>query len=90
MRDTLPPSLLKVWPIIWMALFILIRVPKKILVLHGVVDQKKGWIDKNCIDLKQSSQLLVLRGKLPGLVVNVKDLQSEPWSSDVGSIPGFT
>ncbi len=29
-------------------------------------------------------------GKLPGLVVNVKDSLSEPWSSDVGSIPGFT
>jgi hypothetical protein len=29
-------------------------------------------------------------GKLPGLVVNVEDSQSEPWSSDVGSIPGFT
>ncbi len=23
-------------------------------------------------------------------MVNVKDSQSEPWSSDVGSIPGFT
>jgi hypothetical protein len=31
-----------------------------------------------------------IQGKLPGLVVNVKDSQSEPWSSDVGSIPAFT
>jgi hypothetical protein len=29
-------------------------------------------------------------GKLPGLVVNIKDSQSEPWSSDVGLIPVFT
>jgi hypothetical protein len=29
-------------------------------------------------------------GKLPGLVVSVKDSQSEPLSSDMGSIPGFT
>ncbi len=28
-------------------------------------------------------------GKLPGLVVNVEDSQSEPWSLDVSSIPGF-
>jgi hypothetical protein len=30
-----------------------------------------------------------LLGKLPGLVVNVKDSLSEPWSLDVSSIPGF-
>ncbi len=29
-------------------------------------------------------------GRLPGLVVNVEDSQSEPWSLDVSSIPGFT
>ncbi len=29
-------------------------------------------------------------GKLPGLVVNIEDSQSEPWSSDVGLITGFT
>jgi hypothetical protein len=28
-----------------------------------------------------------LAGKLPGLVVNVEDSQSEPWSLDVSSIP---
>ncbi len=32
---------------------------------------------------------IVLLGKLPGLVVNVEDSQSEPWSLDVSSIPGF-
>ncbi len=29
-------------------------------------------------------------GKLPGLVMNIKDSQSEPWSSDVSSILWFT
>jgi len=29
-------------------------------------------------------------GKLPGLVVNIEDSQSEPWPLDVGSNPGFT
>ncbi len=29
------------------------------------------------------------KGKLPGLVVNIKDSQSEPWSLDVSSVPGF-
>jgi hypothetical protein len=29
------------------------------------------------------------QGKLPGLVVNVEDSQSEQWSLDVSSIPGF-
>ncbi len=28
-------------------------------------------------------------GKLPGLVVNADNSQSEPWSLDVSSIPGF-
>jgi hypothetical protein len=28
-------------------------------------------------------------GKLPGLVVNVEDSQSEPWSLDMSSIPRF-
>ncbi len=28
--------------------------------------------------------------KFPGLVVNIEDSQSEPWSSDMGSIPVFT
>jgi hypothetical protein len=28
-------------------------------------------------------------GKLPGLVVNIKDSQSEPWSLDMSSVPGF-
>jgi hypothetical protein len=27
--------------------------------------------------------------KLPGLVVNFEDSQSEPWSLDLSSIPGF-
>ncbi len=31
-----------------------------------------------------------LRGKLPGLVVSVKDSMSETWSLDVSSIPGYT
>jgi hypothetical protein len=30
------------------------------------------------------------KGKPPGVLVNIKDSQSEPWSSDMGSIPGFT
>jgi hypothetical protein len=30
------------------------------------------------------------QGKLPSLVVNIEELQSEPWSSDGSSIPGFT
>ncbi len=30
-----------------------------------------------------------LLGMLPGLVVNVEDSQSEPWSLDVSSIPKF-
>ncbi len=34
-------------------------------------------------------KILAQSGKLPGLVVNVKDSQSEPWSLDVSSIPGF-
>ncbi len=29
-------------------------------------------------------------GKLPGLVMNIEDSQSEPWFSDVSSIPGCT
>jgi hypothetical protein len=29
------------------------------------------------------------KGKLPGLVVCIKDSQFEPWSLDVSSIPGF-
>ncbi len=29
-------------------------------------------------------------GKLPDLVVNIEDSQSEPWSLDVSSILGFT
>ena len=32
----------------------------------------------------------MLKGKLSGLVVNIKDSRSEPWSLDVGSNPGFT
>ncbi len=34
-------------------------------------------------------QLENKQGKLPGLVVNVGDSQSEPWSLDVSSIPGL-
>jgi hypothetical protein len=34
-------------------------------------------------------QVPVKKGKLPGLVVNIEDSQSEPWSLDVSSIPGF-
>jgi hypothetical protein len=34
--------------------------------------------------------MLGIIGKLPGLVVNVEDSRSEPWSLDVGSNPGFT
>ncbi len=29
------------------------------------------------------------KGKLPGLVANAEDSQSEPWSLDVSSIPGL-
>jgi hypothetical protein len=35
------------------------------------------------------SIVIIQGGKLPGLVVNIKDSQSEPWSLDVGSIPRF-
>jgi len=37
---------------------------------------------------KTTNKILV--GKLPGLVVNVEDSRSEPWSLDVGSNTGFT
>jgi hypothetical protein len=33
---------------------------------------------------------IISKGKPPGLVVNAEDSRSEPWSSDVGSDPGFT
>ena len=33
---------------------------------------------------------LMLLGKPPGLVVNVVDSRSKPWSLDVGSNPDFT
>ncbi len=35
------------------------------------------------------TNFLTGKGKLPGLVVNVEDSQSEPWSLGVSSIPGF-
>ncbi len=36
------------------------------------------------------SEIKLFQGKLPGLVVNIEDSQSEPWSSDVGLILGYT
>ncbi len=41
---------------------------------------------RNALKIKTETS----RGKLPGLVVNVKDSHSEQWSSDVSSIPWFT
>jgi hypothetical protein len=38
---------------------------------------------------KQKVKIIIVFGKLPGLVVNVEDSQSEPWSLDVSSIPVF-
>jgi hypothetical protein len=51
------------------------------------------WIFKVaalCFLVKKDAMNKKMLGKLPGLVVNVKDSQSEPWFSDMGSIPGFT
>ncbi len=42
------------------------------------------------VEVEQLRNLLVFKGMLPGLVVNVKDSHSEPWSSHVSSIPRFT
>ncbi len=44
----------------------------------------KSLVHKNSLVLKNVGQ-----GKLPGLVVNIEDSQSEPKSLDVSSIPGF-
>ena len=44
----------------------------------------------NCQDNKQYFYSSTQLGNPPGLVVHVEDSRSEPWSSDVGSNPGFT
>ncbi len=41
------------------------------------------------VNLKIFTKFSMKKGKLPGLVVNIEDSQSEPWSLDVSLIPGF-
>jgi hypothetical protein len=46
--------------------------------------EKSG--NRSGITIRKKTRLV---GKLPGLVVNIEDSQSESWSLDVSSIPGF-
>jgi hypothetical protein len=57
-------------------------------------DRKGNWTSSlklklNLILQPNTNDLLCVLGKLPGLVVNVEDSQSELWSLDASSIPGF-
>ena len=46
-------------------------------------------IGRNAKQMEEVTTKLLMLGILPGLVVNVEDSQSEPWSSDVGSNHNF-
>ncbi len=59
------------------------------MIHYDAVPEQEHVLDEAYLDALEQKVINLTKGKLPGLVVNVEDSQSEPWSLDMSSIPGF-